>query len=149
MYYGYYSTPIGILEVMCSNDYLMSISFVQEKQNSKPNKIVDQVIKQLDEYFNGIRRDFDIPLFLEGTDFQKSVWNELTKIKYGNVCTYKDIAINIGNNKACRAVGNANNKNKIPIIIPCHRVVGVNNLCGYAGGVHIKEWLINFENSNV
>ena len=106
--------------------------------------------KQLDEYFAGIRKEFDIPIKLEGTDFQIKVWKELLKIPYGETCTYLDIAKHIGNPKAYRAVGMANNKNKIMIIIPCHRVIGSNKkLVGYAGGLDVKEKLLKLEKENV
>lgn len=100
----------------------------------------------MDEYFSGKRKKFDVSIVLEGTEFRKKVWKELMNIPYGETCSYKDIAIKIGNPKACRAVGGANNKNKIPIIIPCHRVIGTGGkLVGYAGGLHIKELLLENE----
>ena len=98
------------------------------------------------EYFNGERREFNLPIFIEGTDFQKKVWNALVNIPYGKTCSYKDIAIAIGNEKAVRAVGHANNKNKLPIVIPCHRVIGINGkLVGYAGGIDRKDKLLELE----
>ncbi len=102
--------------------------------------------KQLNEYFNGTRKKFDIPLKPEGTEFQREVWNELCKIPYGKTASYKEIAEIIGKPKAARAVGGANNRNPIMIIIPCHRVVGSNgSLTGYAFGTDIKEKLLNIE----
>lgn len=101
---------------------------------------------QLSEYALGKRKQFSIPLKLMGTEFEKSVWLELIKIPYGNVVSYKDIAIRINNEKAYRAVGMANNKNRIPIVIPCHRVIGSNKkLVGYAGGLEIKRQLLRVE----
>lgn len=104
---------------------------------------------QLQEYFFGKRKTFDLPLAIEGTEFQIKVWKALSEIPYGTTCSYKDIAIKIGNCKASRAVGMANNKNPIPIIVPCHRVIGASGkLVGYAGGLNIKQKLLNVENAN-
>ena len=103
-------------------------------------------IKQIKAYFDGKRREFDVAVNPQGTDFQKSVWRELFAIPYGELRTYKDIAKAIGNEKAARAVGMANSKNPIPLIVPCHRVIGANGkLTGFAHGLAIKERLINFE----
>ena len=102
--------------------------------------------KQIEEYFAGTRTEFDVQLNLEGTEFQKKVWCELQKIPYGTVSTYKDIADKTGNIKACRAVGMANSLNPVPLIIPCHRVVGTNGkLVGFAHGLTLKESLLHFE----
>ncbi|MHC1684035.1 MAG: methylated-DNA--[protein]-cysteine S-methyltransferase [Clostridiaceae bacterium] len=146
-YYGYYNSPIGVLEIICSEDSLQEISFVnEEKQIENTNLIVKKVVNQLEEYFQGKRKEFDIKMELQGTDFQKQVWNQLIKIPHGKTASYKDVAIKINNEKAVRAVGNANNKNKIPIIIPCHRVIGANGkLVGYDGGLDKKQWLLNHE----
>src|SRR5699024_8750818 len=105
---------------------------------------INECKKQLLEYFNGERKVFDLKLNPKGTEFQKKIWNELIKIPYGETKSYSEIAKNIGNPKACRAVGNANNKNPIGICIPCHRVIGKNgSLTGYAGGIDKKEYLLN------
>lgn len=112
--------------------------------------LIKKAYIQLKEYIDGQRKQFDLPLNLKGTAFQKKVWGELAKIPYGETRSYKDIAIAIGNEKACRAVGMANNKNPIPIVIPCHRVVGSNKkLVGYAGGLDLKEELLNLEGISV
>lgn len=104
---------------------------------------------QLEEYFCGKRREFDIPLKLNGTEFQKTVWNALLTVPYGKTASYKDIAALIGKPKAARAVGGANNKNPIMIIVPCHRVVGANgSLTGYAYGTDIKQKLLDIEMKN-
>lgn len=101
---------------------------------------------QLKEYFAGTRKKFDVPLNIEGTEFQKKVWNELIKIPYGNTISYKTLSEKLGDVKAIRAVGKANGKNPIAIIIPCHRVIGANGkLTGYASGLHIKEKLLLLE----
>lgn len=102
--------------------------------------------QQLEEFFAGQRQSFTIPLDLYGTSFQQSVWRKLTEIPYGEVRSYKDMALAIGSGKAVRAIGGANNKNPIPIVIPCHRVVGSNGtLVGYGGGISIKEHLLALE----
>ena len=104
------------------------------------------IFNQLKEYFAGTRKDFDVPLDIEGTDFQKRVWNELRKIPYGKTISYKTLSEKLGDVKAIRAVGKANGQNPIAIIIPCHRVIGANgSLVGYAGGLAIKEKLLHLE----
>jgi len=110
------------------------------------NSFFKETIREIEEYFQGKRKRFTIKLSPMGTDYQKMVWKELTGISYGKLNTYKEIAEKIGNLKAARAVGMANSKNPIPIVIPCHRVVGVSGkLTGFAYGLEIKEKLINFE----
>lgn len=110
------------------------------------NALTKLVYKELLEYFAGERKSFDFPFELRGTVFQKKVWQELLKIPYGEIRSYKDIAIAIGNNKACRAVGGANNKNPLLIVVPCHRVVGSNgDLTGYASGLDLKAKLLKLE----
>lgn len=106
------------------------------------------VFDQLQEYFYSKRKNFTIPLYLEGTQFQKAVWNQLLKIPYGKTATYKDIALKLGSEKKTRAVGQANGANRIPIIIPCHRVINTGGtIGGYSGGVGIKEKLLELEGS--
>jgi methylated-DNA-[protein]-cysteine S-methyltransferase len=105
---------------------------------------------QLDEYFKGKRQSFDLRLSLKGTEFQRRVWNELMSIPYGKTVTYRDIAIKLGNPHAVRAVGNANGKNPVSIIVPCHRVIGSSGkLTGYAGGLERKAWLLKHEKENI
>ncbi len=148
LYCRYYKSPIGTIKITATKDELVSVDFEEEKNDTtEENEILKETIKQLDEYFNGKRMEFKLRYKIEGTDFQKKVWSQLEKIPYGKTVSYEYIAKNIGNEKACRAVGNANNKNKIAIIIPCHRVIGKNNkLTGYAGGLDKKSWLIEHEN---
>lgn len=108
--------------------------------------LIKKAAKQLKEYYDGLRREFDLPLDLQGTPFQLKVWNELLKIPYGQTRTYKQIAQAIGSPKAYRAVGNANNQNKIMVVVPCHRVIGSNGqMVGYAGGIEMKEMLLAIE----
>lgn len=146
-YTGYYQSPIGIIEVITDEDYLYEIKFVDKITHSSfYPKILTQTLNQLDEYFNGVRTNFNLEYKLEGTEFQILVWNALSKIPYGHQVSYKEIATSIGRDKASRAVGNANNKNKLSIIIPCHRVVGSNKkLIGYEWGLDRKQWLLEHE----
>lgn len=142
------NSPIGILEIQTNDDSVVSIHLVEKKKKSSKITplIMRETFNQLKEYFDGKRLDFDLKLLLEGTEFQQSVWNELLKIPCGEVETYKGIAEKVGNPKASRAVGNANNKNEILIVVPCHRVVGSDGkLSGYREGTDIKEWLLNHE----
>lgn len=120
-------------------------NFFQETKNSFSYKI----IKELDEYFSGKRKYFDLPLSYTGTSFQKKVWESLKKIPYGETKTYKEIALEIEKPKSYRAVGLANNKNPLPIFLPCHRVIGTNGkLVGYAGGLELKKKLLKLEKGN-
>lgn len=116
----------------------------------KNNDIIERTIYQLEEYLKEERKDFDIPLLLVGTDFQKSVWNELLKIDYGNTSTYLKQSEKLGNKDAIRAVASANGANAISIIVPCHRIVGSNGeLIGYAGGLPIKQKLLSLEKAQL
>ena len=135
------------LDLICSEDAIVSLSFRTDEEPQRPLTALEQQVKeQLQEYFEGSRSSFDLPLAPEGTDFQKLVWEELLKIPYGESRTYSEIAVAIGRPKASRAVGNAINKNPIAIIIPCHRVIGKDgNLRGYAGGLELKEMLLRLE----
>lgn len=148
-FFDYYDSPVGILEICTTENELISVLYVDErKESSERPGILEEVIKQLDEYFAGARKDFDIKFKLKGTEFQKTVWNALTDIPYGETVSYKNIATKIGNEKAVRAVGSANGKNVINIIVPCHRVIGANkSLTGYGGGLHRKSWLLKHEGS--
>ncbi|MBL7884214.1 MAG: methylated-DNA--[protein]-cysteine S-methyltransferase [Bacteroidia bacterium] len=144
----YYKSPIGLLEISADKDSITSLYFVDEKTQpiSKSNELLKESVIQLEEYFNGIRKEFGLKLNPHGTDFQKKVWNELEKIPFGKTFSYLDISIKLGDANATRAVGNANGSNPISIIIPCHRVIGVNGkLVGYGGGLWRKEWLLNHE----
>lgn len=148
----FYETEIGIIGIRENNKSITDIYFskVDTNDNIKETDLIKECFKQLKEYFEGNRVKFDLPLDARGTEFQKKVWNELLRIPYGETKSYKDIAVAIGNEKACRAIGMANNKNPIPIIIPCHRVIGSNGkLVGYAGGLNVKEKLLNIEKIDV
>ena len=146
----YYKSPIGIINVLYAEEGVYKITLVksipEDYFEERKNDLGDKVISELKEYFNGQRKDFDLPLIVQGTDFQRAVWKELRKINYGEIKTYSDIAKNIGKPNACRAVGNANNKNPFMIVIPCHRVVGKNKKSGgYAFGVDIRDKLLELE----
>ena len=145
----YYKSPIGILEIICEKDYLVSLKLVaQIGQSGKETPFVRRIMTQLEEYFSGKRESFDIKINPTGTDFQKKVWAGLLKIPYGETKSYSDIAAAVGNKNAQRAVGSACNKNPIMIIIPCHRVVSKNgNSGGFAYGTAIKEKLLKLESS--
>lgn len=153
MYKVDYDSPIGIIEIIGSSEAVCSIMFtelphiINFPKDSTPKILLD-CLKQLDEYFKGQRFTFTFPYSVEGTNFQKQVWQALTKIGYAEIGTYKTIALSINNEKAIRAVGNANGKNKLSIVIPCHRIIGSNGtLTGYAGGLWRKEWLLQHEKS--
>ena len=146
-----YDSPVGILEISGTAEAIYELNFTDKKQientlNESHPAILHQYSSQLDEYFQGKRKNFTIPYVLEGTDFQKKVWHALTEIPYGKTGSYQDIAIAVNSEKAVRAVGSANGKNKISIIIPCHRIIGANGkLTGYGGGLWRKEWLLKHE----
>ena len=136
------------LEIITENDKLKGINFVEScKETTKDDNLQKEIKKELMEYFEGKRKVFEIPLEVEGTEFQKKVWTEMAKIPFGERMSYGELAEKSGCPKGARAVGLACNKNKIPIIIPCHRVVGKNgNLTGFAGGLDIKAQLLKLEN---
>lgn len=136
------------LEIITENDKLKGINFVETcKETTKDDSFQKEIKKELMEYFEGKRKVFEIPLEVEGTEFQKKVWTEMAKIPFGERMSYGELAEKSGCPKGARAVGLACNKNKIPIIIPCHRVVGKNgNLTGFAGGLDIKAQLLKLEN---
>ena len=145
-----YETPIGLLGICEADGQITHILFEHEEDaagyTSLETPVLREAAAQLAAYFAGTRTAFDLPLSLCGTPFQTSVWTALTQIPFGQTRTYKDIATQIGNEKAPRAVGMANNRNKIPIVIPCHRVIGSNGkLVGYAGGMDTKKALLELE----
>lgn len=151
----FYDTELGKLGIREDGQNITHVYFGSENI-SKDDVVIEEsdltklAYTQMKEYIDGQRTVFDLPLHPNGTEFQIKVWKALTEIPYGETRSYKDIAISIGNEKACRAVGMANNKNPIPIIIPCHRVIGSNKkLVGYAGGLDLKERLLNLEGISV
>lgn len=149
---AYYTSPIGTIEITGNEEGIISVYFIESTKNTstKIHPSLKDCILQLDEYFNNNRKQFDLKLNPEGTEFRKKVWDKLVKIPYGKTKSYLDIAKQMGDANANRAVGNANAKNPISIIVPCHRVIGnTGDLVGYSGGMWRKEWLLNHENSVV
>lgn len=147
-------SPIGNLEIKGDDTHIFRVSFVEEKRGIDAKNSSSEVIllcaRQLDEYFNGLRKSFNLPINPLGTPFQKTVWDQLLLIPYGETAAYKDIAEATGNPRAVRAVGGANHSNPIGIIIPCHRIIGKNgSLTGYGGGLWRKEWLLDHEKKNI
>lgn len=148
--FAVYNTKIGKLKIEYDSDAITGITSAKnEKEQGIRSELSDKTSLQLEEYFDGKRKEFDISIKLIGTEFQKKVWNELLKIPYGETVSYKDIAINTGSPKACRAVGMANHNNPILIIVPCHRVINENKkLGGYALGLDLKRRLLELEKEN-
>ncbi|MGE5108849.1 MAG: methylated-DNA--[protein]-cysteine S-methyltransferase, partial [Sphingobacteriales bacterium] len=147
----YYHSPIGIIRIAGTDRFISEVHFMREEEialsDMKPSLVLPEVINdcvnQLIEYFQGKRRNFTVPVYQDGTDFQQIVWNELLGIPYGRTISYQTLSKRIGDVKAIRAVGTTNGKNKIGIIVPCHRVIGSNgDLTGYAGGLWRKKWLL-------
>ena len=150
----YYNTKIGEIAIEENGVAITRLYFVnkdleKEVEIKEETWLMRKAIKEIKEYLEGKRNSFDLPLEPEGTEFQKKVWNVLKEIPYGETRSYGEIAKLIGNEKASSAVGMANNKNPIMIMIPCHRVIGVNGkLVGYAGGLDVKEKLLNMEKNH-
>jgi methylated-DNA-[protein]-cysteine S-methyltransferase len=141
----YFQSPLGPIEISASDKGITAISFVDNIPEDHKD-ISSPFITELEEYFSGSRKEFTVPLAPEGTLFQKQVWQELQTIPFGEKRSYLDIALKLGDKNLTRAVGSANGKNPIAIIIPCHRVIGEDGkLTGYAGGLWRKEWLLDFE----
>lgn len=157
MIYSYtFETTIGKLEIQEEGGKIVSLRPLQKGQPSpphnshKPSDLLYEAYTQLKEYFNGKRISFDLPTALSGTEFQLKVWSELQNIPYGKTASYKDIAAAIGDPKASRAVGNADNKNPILIIVPCHRVIkSTGDIGGYALGSDIKRYLLELEKESL
>ncbi len=146
----YLHTPIGVLRLVCEDEHLTRIEFENqysddgEQESADP--VLDDCARQLDDYFSGRRQQFALPLAPGGTPFQQSVWNELREIPYGESRSYREIARAIGNPAAVRAVGAANGRNPLPIVVPCHRVIGSDGrLTGFAGGLKAKSFLLKLE----
>lgn len=148
--FGVYEFPFGLLQIGYEDDVIIFLEKVDEvAAGEKKTSLTDRVYQQVMEYLDGKRKEFDFPYKMIGTEFQKKVWHALTKIPYGETRTYKEIATAVGNPKASRAVGMANNRNPIFIVVPCHRVIGANGkLVGYAGGLDMKDALLSLEKSH-
>ncbi len=150
--YAIYETKMGYIRIGHENGSVIEVKKIHEEIISdfgSRTALTDMVFMQLREYFEGKRKTFDIPYEMHGTEFQKKVWRALCDIPYGETRSYKEIAIAVGNEKASRAVGMANNRNPIGIIVPCHRVIGASGkLVGYAGGLEMKQFLLELEKRN-
>ncbi|ADO77128.1 methylated-DNA/protein-cysteinemethyltransferase [Halanaerobium praevalens DSM 2228] len=159
-YYTYYPSPMGILKIEFNNQALLKVEFDDHLREVKNNcqenfyqdpkilNIYNLIFDQLNQYFLGTRTKFEIPISLAGSEFDLKVWNYLKEIPYGQTYSYQEVAAALSKPKAAQAVGQANSRNPIAIIIPCHRVIGANGaLNGYAGGVWRKKWLLNHENN--
>jgi len=147
MFTANYNSPIGLLEIKSGGETISEVLF-QEEQTEEENScdVIKQCKKQLDEYFSKRRKTFDLPLAPNGTSFQKQVWDQLQKIPFAKTISYLQLARELGDEKKIRAAGTANGRNPIPIIIPCHRVIGSDgSLVGYGGGLWRKKWLLEFE----
>lgn len=140
------ATPLGDLAIYASSTGVTRIRFVEELVESKPNEVTQAAAQQLNAYFKGELQAFDLPLDAGGTAFQQEVWRALAAIPFGTTASYGEIAHQINRPKAARAVGAANGQNPIPIVVPCHRVIGATGqLTGFAYGVDRKSWLLNHE----
>lgn len=149
----HFQSPIGILKICEREEKITNLYLLQpgeetglSEDEDNPSELLYEAYRQLSEYFAGKRKEFDLPLGFTGTSFQQKVWKELQNIPYGETRSYEDIAIGIGNKKAVRAVGQANNKNPIIIIVPCHRVISKNgDIGGFGAGVNVKKYLLDLE----
>lgn len=147
MNYEFWLSPLGLMRVDANENGICAIWFdPDEHVLERPNTLTSNAVTQLSEYFAGHRRDFSLPLAAQGTPFQQRVWQTLQTIGYGETSTYGQMARQLGNPNAMRAVGAANGKNPISIVVPCHRVIGANGtLTGYAGGLTRKQYLLDLE----
>ncbi len=154
----YYQSPLGLLKINIHEGFINEIIFFEDKNeisdddseeniSAKNKAVLKKSKKQFDEYFSGKRKIFDLPVKQSGTTFQQKVWDELIKIPFGKTVSYLQLSQRIGNIKSIRAVGSANGRNNLSIVVPCHRVIGSNgSLTGYAGGLWRKQWLLEHEN---
>jgi methylated-DNA-[protein]-cysteine S-methyltransferase len=148
---AYFDSPVGSIEIVANERGISSLYFLEgDFPSTNPSGMIKDCLDQLKEYFEGKRQVFSLNLDPYGTEFQKKVWAELLKIPFGETISYFELSKRVGDVKAIRAVGNANGKNPISIIVPCHRVIGSNRkLIGYGGGLWRKRWLLEFERSFV
>ncbi len=146
---SYVHSPIGMLEIQATQTAVHSIRFMKDNEEIKSiveNDLTQQCSIELTEYFEGTRKQFTIPTQQEGTDFQQEIWEAVAKIPYAKTVSYLDLAKKANDENLTRAVGTANGKNQLAIVVPCHRVIGSNGkLTGYAWGLHRKQWLLDHE----
>jgi methylated-DNA-[protein]-cysteine S-methyltransferase len=151
LYYTYYESPVGLIKIGGTEQYIAEISFIDNKEQIEHgapgiSDMIHQCTEELIEFFAGRRKVFTVPVHQDGTDFQKRVWSELLEIPFGKTISYLDLSKKLGDPKAIRAAASANGKNKIAIIVPCHRVIGSDKtLVGYSGGLWRKKWLLQQE----
>lgn len=144
-----YSSPLGMLTLHSDGTALTALQFQVPEAPGSSCMLLEKTVQQLREYFSGMRTQFTLPLAPAGTDFQQEVWQALCRIPYGETRSYAELSAMVGHPAACRAAGNANGKNPIPIIIPCHRVIRADgSIGGYSGGLHIKRFLLDLEQQN-
>ena len=146
---AYYRSPIGTMEIKCSGETIISAVFIDDFSDYPPlpeNRTLEDCILQLREYFNGQRREFELQTDQDGTEYRQMVWNKINTVPFGKTLTYRELAIRTGSVKNLRSAATANGKNKLAIIVPCHRIIGNNNdLTGYAWGLWRKRWLLDHE----
>lgn len=148
----YYQSPLGLLRISGTDHYISEVHFMKEGETvqnqslPQPGPLVIQCVEELIQYFQGQRKQFDVPIHQDGTGFQVKVWNELIAISYGKTISYLELSRRLGDVKAIRAAASANGRNNIAIIVPCHRVIGSDqSLVGYGGGLWRKKWLLQHE----
>ena len=143
-----FASPLGLLKIECSSEHIQAVVFLEGGENfvKDEHPLLQKCTLQLEEYFSGSRKFFDLPLQQSGTIFQQKVWDLLLHIPFGKTLSYQQLTAQYGDAKAIRAVASANGKNNLAIIVPCHRVIGSNqSLTGYAGGLWRKKWLLEHE----
>ena len=147
-YSSFLTSPLGTIQISGDDNFVTEVKFVLQtgEESTALPKVIRECKKQLTEYLQGNRKEFDVALSQSGTDFQQRVWNQLQTIPFGKTISYLQLAKRLGDAKVIRAAGTANGKNNIAIIVPCHRVIGTNgSLTGYAGGLDKKKWLLELE----
>ena len=147
-----YTSPIGRIKIVADTDCIQAITFIEDSVSTSNNEgiespaVIHQCIDELIDYFNGSRTQFTVPIHQSGTDFQQKVWKELYEVPYAKTLSYAELAKKLGDTKVIRAAASANGKNKIAIIVPCHRIIGSDSsLTGYAWGLARKKWLLQHE----
>jgi methylated-DNA-[protein]-cysteine S-methyltransferase len=147
-----YTSPIGRIKIVADTDCIQAITFIEDSVSTSNNEgiespaVIHQCIDELIDYFNGSRTQFTVPIHQSGTDFQQKVWNELYEVPYAKTMSYAELSKKLGDTKVIRAAASANGKNKIAIIVPCHRIIGSDSsLTGYAWGLARKKWLLQHE----
>ena len=146
MFSQFIDSPLGLVRISATSDGITEVLFTDRSGEERPSPLTELAAQQLQGYFAGSLQQFSLPLAASGTAFQQQVWQALCAVPFGVTCSYADIARHIGNEQAVRAVGAANGRNPIAIVVPCHRVIGANGtLTGYAGGLGKKAWLLKHE----